>query len=99
VPLYEDLVRRAIEAQERAESLVRDSHRIHNLAQLLRDADAGNVMLVRCAWCDSFRVGEEWLRLEAIGHGQLRITAAVRARASHGICEECLASQLRRRDE
>lgn len=53
-------------------------------------------MLVRCAWCDSLRIGDEWLHLEAVGHGQHRITAAVRNNASHGICDGCLKTELRR---
>jgi hypothetical protein len=95
MPQYVDLVRRAVEARERAEELVRDADRINTWAKLLRDADAGNVLLLRCAWCDRFDVGGEWLNLEAIGDGERRITSRLRRNATHGICDDCLATQLR----
>lgn len=99
MPLYEDLVRRAVEAQERASVLVRDSGRLAGLAQALRDAYAGRSMLVRCAWCESLQIGDEWLRLEAIGEGQQRITERVRVTASHGICPTCFEAEMRFADE
>jgi hypothetical protein len=97
MPLYEQLVRRAIAAQVEAHLLKRDSERIRNLAQLLREADARQVMLLRCAWCDRYRVGHEWLHLEAVGRGEQRIRSSLRDGASHGICPRCLDEQLGRR--
>jgi hypothetical protein len=93
VPLYEDLVRRAVAAQERAASTNADSQRIRDLAATLRDAQAGRTLLRRCAWCDRFQVGDAWLHLEAIGGGQQQITASLRERATHGICPDCFARQ------
>jgi hypothetical protein len=90
VPEYEDLVRRALQARAQASALGADSRRIRHLAQLLRDAEAGKRLLLHCAWCDRLKVGEEWLHLEALGSGQVRIHAAVVERATHGICPECL---------
>ena len=94
MPLYEDLARRVVAARERSLLLQRDSRRVSELAQLLRDARADSVMLVHCAWCDAFHLGHEWLRLEAVGEGQVRITHALRDKASHGICPGCLEEQL-----
>lgn len=90
LPLYEDLVRRAVAAQQKAAELSLDAGRISNLAQTLRDAHAGRVLLPRCAWCDRFRINGEWLYLDAIGNGQHRITARIRDQATHGICDDCL---------
>jgi hypothetical protein len=55
--------------------------------------------LVRCAWCGSFHVAGEWLRFEAIGRGQVRITHELLDRASHGICPRCFNAQLRLSEE
>jgi hypothetical protein len=90
VPEYEDLVRRAPEVRAQATALKADSRRIRELAALLRDAEAGKRLLLHCAWCDRLDVGGEWLHLEAVGSGQVRIHAAVVERATHGICPECL---------
>jgi hypothetical protein len=49
VPLYEDLVRRAIDALEEARLLERESQRIRDLAQILRNARDGKVSIRRCA--------------------------------------------------
>ena len=89
MPQYEDLTRRAMVAGAHADLLQTESRRIVGLAQVLRDAHAGRVLLLRCAWCDRFRVDEEWLHLEAIGKGQQQITSSLRARATHGICSDC----------
>lgn len=94
MPLYEDLVRRALEARAYSEDAVVEARRLSTLSQLLRDARAGSVMIVRCAWCDSIQLGDEWLHLDAIGSGQRLITEDVRAHASHGICPTCLATQM-----
>jgi len=96
MPLYEDLARRAIEARDHAASLHADAQRIRSLAQILRDAHAGRRLLRRCAWCERFEVGREWLRLDAIGTGQHRITASLLDRATHGICPECFERERMR---
>jgi hypothetical protein len=64
------------------------------LAQLLRDAHAGRVLLRRCAWCGRFDIGGEWLRLDAVGAGQHSITSSLLDRATHGICPQCLEREL-----
>jgi predicted RNA-binding Zn-ribbon protein involved in translation (DUF1610 family) len=96
MPLYEDLVRRAVEASTRSASLHRDSWLIRSLAQILRDAHDGEVVIRRCSWCGKLEVGGEWLYLEAIGDGQQRIANSLMERATNGICPECLKSQLGR---
>ena len=57
MPLYNDLVRRAVEANARAAELQRDARLISHLAELLREAHAGGVAIRRCSWCGRFNVG------------------------------------------
>jgi hypothetical protein len=97
MPLFEDLVRRAVEAGERAGMLHRESARIRDLAQILRDAHAGRVSIRRCAWCDRFEVAGEWLHLDAIGSGQVQIRQSLLDRATHGICRDCFEREMSRR--
>jgi predicted RNA-binding Zn-ribbon protein involved in translation (DUF1610 family) len=99
MPLYEAFVRQAIEARDQALVAVRDSRRIVALSQVVRDAHAGRTMIVRCASCDSLQIGDEWLNLQAIGTGQQRIAAEIRANASHGICPTCFDVQMRTADD
>jgi hypothetical protein len=89
VPLYEDLVARAVAAQERARSLTVDAARVSSLARIPREARAGKTMLRHCAWCGRLEVGGEWLRLEAIGSGQTRIAEQLVRQSTHGICPDC----------
>jgi hypothetical protein len=97
LPEYVDLVQRAVAAGEQSSSLQIDSRRIRGLAQTLRDADAGETPLVRCAWCGRLKIGDEWLRLKAIGSGQQRINTNIRDSASHGICPRCFDREEHRR--
>ena len=87
--LYEDLVARALAAQERARCLSVDAARVSRLSCVLREARAGRTMLLHCAWCGRLEVGDEWLRLEAIGSGQTRIAEQLVRQSTHGICPEC----------
>lgn len=89
MPLYEDLVARALAAQERARALTVDAARVSSLARVLREARAGKTMLLHCAWCGRLEVGDEWLRLDAIGRGQTRIAEQLVLRSTHGICPDC----------
>jgi hypothetical protein len=89
VPRYLDLLQRAVEARDRAAGLHTDARRIAALAQLLREANAGHVLLRRCAWCDRFEIGSEWLALDAVGSGEQHLTSSLRDQATHGICPEC----------
>lgn len=89
MPQYEDLVARALAAQERAHELTLDAARVARLARILREAHAGGKLLLHCAWCGRLEVGDEWLRLEAIGSGQTRIAEQLVRRSTHGICPDC----------
>ena len=60
---------------------------------MLRRARSGEVNIRRCAWCERFQIGQEWLHLKAIASGQLQITEDLMDRATHGICDECFARQ------
>jgi hypothetical protein len=87
--MYEDLVTRALAAQERARSLAVDAARVSRLARVLREARSGRTMLVHCAWCGRLEIGDEWLKLEAIGTGQTRIAEQLVQQSTHGICPDC----------
>lgn len=87
--LYEDLVTRALAAQERARSVTVDAARVSRLSRALREARTGKAMLLRCAWCERLEVGGEWLRLDAIGSGQTRIAEDLVRQSTHGICPDC----------
>ena len=91
MPLYEELVRRALTAQEQARSLNAEAARVRRLARVLREAHAGRELLLHCAWCGRIQVGDEWLRLEAIGSGQTRIAEGVVRQSTHGICPDCFS--------
>jgi hypothetical protein len=92
VPLYKELVRRALAARERAEAAPEDS-RVRELAQLVRQASFGKTLLVHCAWCGRLQVGEEWLDLAADcdgdGDGSLELNDSLIFKSSHGICPDC----------
>jgi hypothetical protein len=96
MPLFDDLVRRALAAKERAVSLSRDSRHIGALAEAMREAHRGRKALNRCALCGRFEVDGEWLRLEAIEEEQHQIAAVLLAHATHGICEDCQETKLGR---
>ena len=99
MPQYENLARRALEAKTRSDEIRLDSERIVSLAQMLRQAALGQISIVRCAWCDRLKIGEEWLHLEAIGSGQQQINSSLMERASHGICPRCFEDQERLRNQ
>jgi hypothetical protein len=99
VPTDDDLVRRASEAKTRAEEVAANARRLLDFSQILRAARHGEVSICRCAWCERVKIGDEWLRLDAIGRGQQHIRESLMRRASHGICPECFEKQLQlRRD-
>jgi hypothetical protein len=87
--LYEDLVTRALRAQQRAWVLSIDATRVTQLARVMRKARAGGDLLLHCAWCERLQIGDEWLRLDAIGSGQTRIADELVRHSTHGICPEC----------
>lgn len=87
--LYEDLVARAVAAQERSRSLSVEAARVSTLSRILREARAGKTMLRHCAWCGRLEVDGEWFWLDAVGSGQTRITEDLVRRSTHGICPDC----------
>lgn len=87
MPLFEELIRRALAARERTEAAQKDSRRVRELARLLRNANAGTSLLLHCAWCGRLQVGEEWLDLDDVGSPQ--IAASLIPNSSHGICPDC----------
>jgi hypothetical protein len=99
VPSDDDLVRRASGAKGHAEELAADARRVLDFARILRAARHGEVSICRCAWCGRFKIGEEWLHLDDVGHGRQHIRASLMRRASHGICPHCFDEQMQvRRD-
>lgn len=99
VPSDDDLVRRASEAKTRAEEVTAQARRVLDFSRILTAARKGEVSICRCAWCDRFKIGEEWLHLDAMGSGQQHIRGSLLRRASHGICPDCFEGQLQlRRD-
>jgi hypothetical protein len=91
MPLFEELVRRALAARERAEAAQKDSRRVRRLARLLREANGGKTLLLHCAWCGRLQVDDEWLDLAADGEGSPKVAASLIRKSSHGICPECFA--------
>jgi hypothetical protein len=90
LPIYEDLVARALAAQEHARSLNVDAARVTRLARILREARAGGRLLLHCAWCGRLQVGDEWLQLDTIGSGHMLIAKQQLVKQStHGICPDC----------
>lgn len=95
---YEDLGRRALRANADAEALEAESRRVRDFSRILRAARVGRVILCRCAWCDRFKIGDEWLHLDEVGRGGQRIRESLRRRVSHGICPDCFQTQLQLRE-
>ena len=52
-----------------------------------------DVLVTRCAWCDSYEVGAQWLARAEVA-GFLRDDGSS---VTHGICPECLAELQRRK--
>lgn len=85
----EELKLRAVRAREHAARVQIDSRRLRALTQAVRGARRGCMSLVRCAWCGSLKLEEEWLELAAIGAGRQQVGPSLRRRATHGICPPC----------
>ena len=97
MPEFAALIERAVRAAERSDSLAVDATRLRSLAQMLRAAWAGDRLLVRCAWCRRFKLGEEWIYLDAVGRREQQIARRLLLNASHGICPTCFEEQTGRR--
>jgi hypothetical protein len=97
VPSDDDVVRRVSEATTQAEEVAAHARRVLHFSRIMRAARDGEVAICRCAWCDRFKIGNEWLHLDDIGHGQQHIRQTLLRRASHGICPKCFDEQLQLR--
>jgi hypothetical protein len=99
VPSDDNVVRRESQAKTHAEELAAQARRVLDFSRILRAARNGEVSICRCAWCGRFKIGDEWLHLDEVGHDQQLIRESLMRRASHGICPECFEEQLQlRRD-
>lgn len=96
MPEFAALIERAVLAAERSDSLAVDSTRLRSLSRQLRSAWAGEALLVRCAWCKRFKIGQEWLHLDAVGTREHQIANRLLLNASHGICPACFEKQITR---
>ena len=99
MPELEALVRWALRAHERSEALALDSQRVRPSRRLLRQAGAGETLLLRCAWCQRLCVGDEWLHLVAVGTQEQHIASALTEGATHGICPTCFKAQMSRAND
>lgn len=97
MPEFVALMERALQAAQRSDSLARESLRLRSLTQQLRAAWAGDGLLLRCAWCGRFKIGDEWLHLEAVGEREQRIAHRLLDNATHGICGDCFEQHTSRR--
>lgn len=99
MPEFAALIERAIMATERSDSLGVEAARLRSLSALLRAAWAGDELLLRCAWCKRFKIGDEWLYLDAIGKREQQIANRLLLNASHGICPACFQKEMARRSQ
>jgi hypothetical protein len=86
--LYEDLVRRAVEATA-AMPAVRSEPLVGRLAEVMRAAARGAASVRRCSFCGRLELDGEWLAIEAVGAEEQRVRTSVVMRATHGTCPGC----------
>lgn len=84
---FDVLVARAHAAIEAARQTVARSEVLAAAMELHRDRES---LLVRCAWCDRYSLGAEWMRAEELppmgGVGQKLHDEQV----THSICPDCM---------
>jgi hypothetical protein len=54
----------------------------------LNEITSADELLVRCAWCERIKMGDEWADADVEA---MRLTRNAVARHSHGICPDCFA--------
>jgi hypothetical protein len=81
----DDLAVRAHAAIEAARRTVARSEVL--AAALELDDDEG--LLVRCAWCDRYSLGSEWMRAEELPHVSGVGRKLHDQRITHSICPDC----------
>jgi hypothetical protein len=52
------------------------------------ETTSGSAILVRCAWCERVKVGDEWVSAEVQA---MRLSRDDIEHHSHGICPDCFA--------
>jgi hypothetical protein len=82
----------ALGAAVRAVKDAREAQQERELSLLLLRTTGRRALIRRCAWCERFAVGPEWMHLVE-RHGQ-RLSSSLRNRATHGICPECFDGQM-----
>jgi hypothetical protein len=55
----------------------------------VNDISSTNEILVRCAWCERVKVGNEWIDSAEVR--AMRVTPDTIGHHSHGICPDCFA--------
>lgn len=68
-----------LESRRRAQQAIADARALSYVCALPAGTFVG-----RCAWCERYRVGDEWLAVT-------RSQAFGRAEVTHSICEDCIA--------
>jgi hypothetical protein len=55
----------------------------------LNETAFADAVLVRCAWCERIKVGDEWVDVAEVR--AMRLIPEARQHHSHGICPNCFA--------
>jgi hypothetical protein len=82
----EDLTVRAHAAIEAARRTVARSEVLAAAMELDQDQEG---LLVRCAWCDRYSLGSEWMRAEELPHVWGVGRKLQDQRITHSICPDC----------
>jgi hypothetical protein len=55
----------------------------------LNEITSAHELLVRCAWCERIKTGDEWVDVAEVQ--AMRLTPDAPEHHSHGICPDCFA--------
>jgi len=55
----------------------------------LNESTSASELLIRCAWCERIKTGDEWADVAEVQ--AMRLTRDPAERHSHGICPDCFA--------
>jgi hypothetical protein len=69
--------------------------RLRALAGRHRASSVGDPVLIRCAWCRRFKIGDMWMHADAEGEREQQIADRLGSTCSHGICPTCLEKVTR----
>jgi hypothetical protein len=84
---FEALAARARAAIEEARRTVARSEVLAAAMRLHQDSES---LLVRCAWCDRYSLGSEWMRADELPHIWGVGRKLQDERITHSICPECM---------